>query len=118
MSASDHLGIQFSSVKMSDLDSVHYARVGNDVAGFAQTNHLPGEPVSLAKIRVGDDYQGHGIGHQLLDHVIAHHAGQRMTLHADPFGNKAMNTDQLQRFYGSHGFKPKKNGDMTRRASR
>ena len=116
MSADDHLGVQFSSTKVDELSSAHYARIGRNVVGHAMTNHLPGEPVELGQIRVDDDHQGQGIGHKLLDHVISHHAGSAMTLHASPFGNQPMNVDQLQTFYGSHGFKPKKNGDMIRRA--
>jgi GNAT superfamily N-acetyltransferase len=118
MSADQHLsGLQFEHHRARDeLGTTHYARIGNNVVGHAMTNHLPGEPVELAQIRVGDDYQGHGYGHQLLDHVIQHHAGSGMVLHASPFGNKAMDTDQLTRFYGQHGFKTRKNGDMTRRA--
>lgn len=117
MSASDHLsGLQFSSTKLDELGTLHYARMGSNVVGYASTTHLPGEPVDLGQIRVDDEHQGQGIGHKLLDHVIDHHAGQGMTLHASPFGNQPMDKDQLQRFYGSHGFKTRKNGDMTRRA--
>jgi GNAT superfamily N-acetyltransferase len=117
MSASGHLsGLQFSSTQVSEHSSAHYARIGDNVVGHAMTNHLPDEPVELAALRVGDVYQGHGIGHGLLNHVIEHHAGSSMTLLPSPFGNKALSKNQLQAFYGSHGFKPKKNGMMTRRA--
>lgn len=118
MSADDHLGLQFSSTPMDELGTSHFARIGRNVVGQASTNHVPGEPVELAHIRVGDDYQGQGIGHKLLDHVISHHQGSTMTLHPSPFGNEAMNKDQLTGFYGSHGFKSRKDGNMTRRATR
>jgi GNAT superfamily N-acetyltransferase len=115
VSAEDHLGLQFTSTRMDELGTAHYARIGHRLVGHAMTNHMPGEPVELAALRVGDEYQGRGIGHKLLDHVIEHHQGSAMTLLPSPFGNKALDTDQLQTFYGSHGFRARKNGMMTRR---
>lgn len=118
MSADDHLGLQFSSNQLDELGTAHFARIGHNVVGHAMTNHVPGEPVELSAIRVGDEYQGQGIGHRLLDHVISHHHGSTMTLHPSPFGNQPMSADQLTGFYGSHGFKARKDGHMTRRATR
>ena len=119
MSADEHLsGLQFSSTPVDDISTAHYARVGRNVVGHAMTNHVPGEPVELSAIRVGDDYQGQGIGHRLLDHVISQNSGSTMTLHPSPFGNEPMDADHLRRFYGSHGFKQRKDGNMTRRATR
>jgi GNAT superfamily N-acetyltransferase len=118
MSADDHLGLQWTSTS-SEYSTLHYAMQGDNVVAHASVNHpSPYEPRELAAIRVGDDYQGHGLGHQMLDHVIAEHGHETMTLRADPFGNKAMSKGQLERFYGSHGFTKRKSGAMVRRPTR
>lgn len=123
VSAEDHLGLQFSSNRVNELTTAHYARRGLNVVGYASTNHPAGEPVELAALHVGEAYQGQGVGHKLLDHVIQHHDGQSISLHPEPFGNKAMDADHLRSFYSSHGFRqlkrPLRNGDdMIRRPKR
>ena len=120
MSADDHLsGLQFSVSHPDELSDTHWARMNDTVVGHAQTNHIPGYPVELAAIRVGDEYQGQGIGHRLIDHVISQHPGQTIKLTPSPFGNYSMTKDQLQGFYGSHGFKPTRDGlGMIRKAKR
>jgi GNAT superfamily N-acetyltransferase len=116
MSADDHLsGLQFSVSHPDELGDMHWARMNDTVVGHAMTIHLPDSPVELAGIRVMDEHQGKGIGHKLLDHVVQHYPDKDITLTPSPFGNEPMNKDQLRTFYGSHGFRPMKNGGMKRR---
>lgn len=70
----------------------------------------------LDSLEVRPDARGGGLGHALMGQVIDRFGDRSIRLKASPFGKDGPDAEQLQKFYGKHGFEPEAEGGyMVRR---